>query len=103
MPGETDRRTDTVPFHRSCSAYYTGSANKELFWLSLDDGRRVTALAETLGDVDSYRSTRPDTKSVVSVGSCVAAPFTGTDCEGCRNKEAGLIDVAEQHHYATTS
>jgi len=23
----TDRRTDTVPFHRPCSAYYAGSAN----------------------------------------------------------------------------
>jgi len=27
MQGQTDRRTDTVPFHRPCSAYYTGRAN----------------------------------------------------------------------------
>ena len=26
----TDRRTDTVPFHRPCAAYYTGSANNSL-------------------------------------------------------------------------
>ena len=25
---QTDRRTDTVLFHRPCSAYYVGSANK---------------------------------------------------------------------------
>ena len=32
MVGQTDERTDgqtdTVPFQRSCSAYYAGSANK---------------------------------------------------------------------------
>ena len=28
--GEWDRRTDTVPFHRPCAAYYTGSANNSL-------------------------------------------------------------------------
>jgi len=27
--GQTDRRTDTVPFHRPRSAYYTGSANNK--------------------------------------------------------------------------
>ena len=25
----TDRRTDTVPFHRPCFAYYAGSANNQ--------------------------------------------------------------------------
>jgi len=27
MPGQTDRRTDTVPLHSPCSAYYVGSVS----------------------------------------------------------------------------
>jgi len=29
MRGQTDRRTDTVPFHRPCSAYYAGNASDQ--------------------------------------------------------------------------
>ena len=37
MLGQTDRPTDTVPFHRPCSAHYVGSANKTTFKHTLSD------------------------------------------------------------------
>jgi len=42
--GGTDRQTDTIPFHKLCSAYYMGSANNDV------TNNNVLVNQTTLGD-----------------------------------------------------
>ena len=41
--GETDRQTNTVPFHRHCFAYYASTANKTtgILWTVVNGGSSV--------------------------------------------------------------
>jgi len=57
MLGQTDGRTDTVPFHRACSARYAGKANKAKQYVVTStpqptNNRRVNKLRQPITMMD---------------------------------------------------
>ena len=52
---QTDRRTDTVPFHRPCSAYYAGSTN-------IDNKTMMRYIHQHHQSPDCHKAGRPLTR-----------------------------------------